>query len=106
MKNVIKRQDVFEALVDADMELQLLGVQLDGRFERLREKYPDDKDTDGFDPDAHYTPLENRLRDLAELFDIEYSTVGAEAYRQLTEMKNGKPVYYRLADDRTLHNCS
>jgi hypothetical protein len=99
MKNVVKRQDVFEALVEADMEHSLLGLQLDKRFGRLREKYPEDKDTDGFDPDAHYTPLEIRLHRLAELFDIDYDAVRAEACRRLTEIENGKPVYYRLVEE-------
>ena len=85
MKNAVKKQDIFELLVQADMEHTELALQLDRHFEKLRIKYPCDDDTDGWDPDAHYTPLEITLKKLAELVGIDYDAILHESSRRLKE---------------------
>lgn len=71
----IDRDEALEILIRMDQEHELLGVELLPAFK------------DGyFDPDAHYTPEEVGIHNLAILFGFDYSKdIRAEAYRRNKE---------------------
>ena len=57
----INKDRMREILIQLDMEHELLGVELLPAFK------------DGyFDPDAHYTPCEERIHRIAELCGFDY----------------------------------
>ena len=67
------KKQVFENFVEIDMALQELGSECYHLMDA------------GFDPDAHYTPLECKIRHLSSYLGIDYKEVSEEAYRRLTE---------------------
>ena len=72
----VDKDRLFELLVQVDRYHELLGAELLPAFE------------DGyFDPDANYTPLEERIHRLAELFGFDYKDIRNEAYRRNKEDK-------------------
>ena len=74
---VCNREIVRELLIEADDALTALAKDLDGRWEELT------GNGNGWDPDAYFTPLENRLHALAEYFRFDYNEdIAKEAYRR------------------------
>ena len=67
------KKQVFENFVEIDMALQELGSEC---YHLM--------DTE-FDPDAHYTPLECKIRHLSNYLGIDYKEVSEESYRRLME---------------------
>ena len=67
------KKQVFENFVEIDMALQELGSECYYLMDA------------GFDPDAHYTPLECKIRHLSSYLGIDYKEVCEEAYKRLTE---------------------
>ena len=76
----VDREKIYELLIDADDRLTDLGLDLMDRWEKMT------GDSLGWDPDAYYTPLENVLHHIAELFGWDYNKdIAAEAYRRRKE---------------------
>lgn len=79
---VVEREKMRELLINADDALTAFGLDLMERFEELT------GDSLGWDPDAYFTPLENRLHNIASVFGFDYSEdIAAEAYRRRKEAK-------------------
>lgn len=71
------REEMFELLIEADNRLTDLGLDLMHKWDKMT------GDSCGWDPDAYYTPLENSLHHIAELFGFDYNRdIAAEAYRR------------------------
>lgn len=76
----VDREKIYELLIDADDRLTDLGLDLMDRWSEMT------GDSLGWDPDAYYTPLENVLHHIAELFGWDYNKdIAAEAYRRRKE---------------------
>ena len=76
----VDREKIYELLIKADDKLTYLGLDLMDRWEEMT------GDSLGWDPDAYYTPLENVLHHIAELFGWDYNKdIAAEAYRRRKE---------------------
>lgn len=76
----VDREKIYELLIDADDRLTYLGLDLMDRWSEMT------GDSLGWDPDAYYTPLENVLHHIAELFGWDYNKdIAAEAYRRRKE---------------------
>lgn len=74
------RREMRELLIQADDRLTDLGLDLMHKWEKMT------GDSLGWDPDAYYTPLENVLHHIAELFLWDYNRdIAAEAYRRRRE---------------------
>lgn len=67
-----ERGQLRELLIEADDALTFLGLDLMYRWGKLT------GNTLGWDPDAYYTPLENRLHHIAEFAGFDYSKDIAE----------------------------
>ena len=73
----VDREKIYELLIKADDKLTYLGLDLMDRWEEMT------GDSLGWDPDAYYTPLENVLHHIAELFGWDYNKdIAGEAYRR------------------------
>lgn len=72
---VVPKESMHELLIQLDQFHTLLGVELALAF------------SDGyFDPDAHYTPLEERIIRITRLCGFDYrDDVHAEANRRISE---------------------
>ena len=76
----VDREKIYELLIKADDRLTDLGLDLMDRWKEMT------GDSLGWDPDAYYTPLENVLHHIAELFGWDYNRdIAAEAYRRRKE---------------------
>jgi hypothetical protein len=76
----VDREKIYELLIKADDKLTYLGLNLMDRWSEMT------GDSLGWDPDAYYTPLENVLHHIAELFGWDYNKdIAAEAYRRRKE---------------------
>lgn len=76
----VDREKIYELLIDADDRLTDLGLDLMDRWSEMT------GDSLGWGPDAYYTPLENVLHHIAELFGWDYNKdIAAEAYRRRKE---------------------
>ena len=76
----VDREKIYELLIKADDRLTYLGLDLMRRWEEMT------GNSLGWDPDAYYTPLENVLHHIAELFGYDYNKdIAAEAYRRRKE---------------------
>jgi hypothetical protein len=76
----VDREKMYELLIKADDKLTYLGLDLMDRWSEMT------GDSLGWDPDAYYTPLENVLHHIAELFGWDYNRdIAAEAYRRRKE---------------------
>ena len=76
----VDREKMYELLIKADDKLTYLGLDLMIRWGKMT------GDSLGWDPDAYYTPLENVLHHIAELFGWDYNKdIAAEAYRRRKE---------------------
>ena len=83
---LVDRDSIRELLIEADDQLTLLAIDLMHKWDKMT------GDNCGWDPDAYYTPLENRLHRLAEAFGYDYNRdIAAEAYRRrrLARAKQG-----------------
>lgn len=78
----VDREKMYELLIKADDKLTYLGLDLMDRWGEMT------GNSLGWDPDAYYTPLENVLHHIAELFGYDYNKdIAAEAYRRRREKK-------------------
>jgi len=76
----IDRDEALEILIEMDKEHEQLGVELLPAL-----------DYGCFDPDAHYTPIDIGIRNMAILCGFDYSTdIRAEAHRRNNEEQEGE----------------
>lgn len=68
---------MYELLVTMEMKYQRLGAYLVDFLDL------------GFDPDVYYTPCENAMYRVYEKLGYDRHEIGREAYRRLTEEREG-----------------